>query len=101
MEAVGGDDNTRKSLSVLKPGGILVSITSDELAEEAAAQGKRSVHHFMHASAADLSAIAALIQDLKVRPVIDAVVPYREAVEAEKLSQEGHVLGKLVVDVRR
>jgi NADPH:quinone reductase-like Zn-dependent oxidoreductase len=101
LEAIGGDDNVRKSLSVLKPGGILVSITSDELADEAKAQGKRSVHHFMRYKAEQLTIIGNLIQDLRVRPVIDAVVPYREAIEAEKESQAGHVVGKLVVDVRR
>jgi NADPH:quinone reductase-like Zn-dependent oxidoreductase len=101
LEAVGGPENMLKSLSVLKPGGILVSITSAEPEEEAKAQGKRAVHHFMTENSAQLTEIAYLIQDLKVRPIIDAVLPYREAVEAQKLSQEGHVVGKLVVDVRR
>jgi len=59
------------------------------------------VHHFMSPSAAQLKCLADLIQDLKVRPVVDAVVPFHEAVAAEKESQEGHVVGKLVVDVRR
>jgi NADPH:quinone reductase-like Zn-dependent oxidoreductase len=100
LEAIGGEDNMAKSLSVLKPGGILVSITSPE-PSEAAAQGKRAEHLFMTPSAAVLNQLAALVQDLQVRPVIDAVVPFHEAVEAEKESQGGHVVGKLVVDVRR
>ena len=101
FETVGGDENMLRSLSVLKPGGILVSITTPPPVEEAAAQGKRAVHLSMKPSASQLTQLAALIQDLKVRPVIDAVVPYHEAVEAEKESQGGHVVGKLVVDVRR
>jgi len=101
LEAIGGPENMLKSLSVLKPGGILVSITSGEPAEEAEKQGKRAVHHFMKAIDTDLTKIAALIQDLQVRPVIDAILPFHEAVEAQRLSQEGHVVGKLVVDVRR
>lgn len=101
LEGVGGAENMLKSLSVLKPGGLLVSITSAEPSEDAEKQGKRAVYHFMKPSATDLSEIAALIQDLRVRPVIDSVVPFKSAVEAQKESQGGHVVGKMVVDVRR
>ncbi len=101
LEAVGGEENMKKSLSILKPGGILVSITSPEPAEAAAAEGKRAQYLFMKPTTANLTKIAHLVQDVKVRPVVDAVVPFHEAVEAEKESQEGHVVGKLVVDVRR
>jgi NADPH:quinone reductase-like Zn-dependent oxidoreductase len=101
LESIGGEENMRKSLSVLKPGGILVSISTPEPSAEAEAQGKRAVYHFMKQSSADLATIGGLIQDLRVRPVIDAVVPLHEAVEAHKECQSGHVVGKLVVDVRR
>lgn len=101
LETVGGDENMLKSLSVLKPGGILVSITSAEPAEEAAAQGKRAVHVFMNDNSADLDKLSALIQDLRVRPIIDTVVPFAKAIEAEKESQTGHAVGKLVIDMRR
>ena len=39
LESVGGEENMRKSLSILKPGGILVSISTPEPAEAAAAEG--------------------------------------------------------------
>ena len=101
LEAVGGDDNMAKSLSVLKPGGIIVSITSPEPTAEAEAQGKRAAYLFMKPSVEVLNELAGLIQDLKVRPVVDAVVPFSEAIEAERESQGGHVVGKLVIDVTR
>jgi NADPH:quinone reductase-like Zn-dependent oxidoreductase len=101
LESIGGDENMTKSLSVLKPGGILVSISSAEPTAEAEAQGKRAAYHFMRQDAGDLSTIADLIQDLKVRPVIGAVVPFNKAIDAEIEMQTGHVVGKLVVDVRR
>lgn len=101
LEAVGGEENMRKSLSVLKPGGILVSITSPEPTEEAEKQGKRAVYCFAKANTELLTEVSNMVQDLKIRPVIDAVVPFHEAIEAEKESQGGHVVGKLVVDVRR
>ncbi|MDR3688160.1 MAG: NADP-dependent oxidoreductase [Fimbriimonas sp.] len=101
LEGVGGEENMRKSLSVLKKGGILVSITSAEPTEAAEAQGKRAVYRFMQPDSAQLSQIAYLIQDLKVRPIISSVVPFREAIEAQMESQSGRVVGKLVVDVTR
>ena len=101
LESLGGDENMAKSLSILKPGGILVSISSPEPTEAAEAQGKRAAYLFMKQNSAQLTIIANLVQDLKIRPVIDAVVPYREAIDAQNECQAGHVVGKLVVDVRR
>lgn len=101
LEAVGGDENMTKSLSVLKPGGILVSITTPEPTEQAEAEGKRAAYCFMQANPEDLRHIADLIQDLIIRPIIDAVVPFNRAIDAQKESQAGHVVGKLVVDVSR
>jgi len=45
------------------------------LAAEAEAQGKRAAYLFMKPNASQLTQLGNLIQDLKVRPVIDAVVP--------------------------
>jgi len=101
LEAAGGEENMRKSLSVLKKGGILVSITTQEPTEEALAQGKRADYLFMKPNTGQLRQIANLIQDLQVRPVISSVVPFQEAVDAQKESQTGHVVGKLVIDVTR
>ena len=98
LESIGGDQMFR-SLACLKTGGILVSITAAPPAEEAVRQGKRAVHHMMQPSREDLEQIAHLIQDLKVRPVISAVVRFDEAIEAFKESQGGHTRGKLVVRV--
>ena len=55
----------------------------------------------MKPNTGQLRQIANLIQDLQVRPVISSVVPFQEAVDAQKESQTGHVVGKLVIDVTR
>ena len=101
LDAVGGEESGLKALSVLKPGGILVSIAGVSPTDEAESQGKRAVNCRMQANPVDLKHIADLIQDLIVRPIIDAVVPYNRAIDAQKESQNGHVVGKLVVDVTR
>jgi NADPH:quinone reductase-like Zn-dependent oxidoreductase len=100
LDLVGGETATR-SLASLKEGGILVSTVGAASEEDAKAQGKRSVNFMMQPSPEQLTKIGDLINDLKVRPVIDAVVPLIRAVEAQKEVQEGHTLGKMVVDVRR
>ncbi len=100
LDLVGGETANR-SLASLKPGGILVSTVGSGLKEEAEKQGKRTASFMMEADPEQLTKIAGLIQDLKVRPVIDAVVPLIRAVEAQKEVQQGHTIGKIVVDVRR
>jgi len=100
LDLIGGD-TAKRSLASLKPGGILVSTVRDEPKEEAAKQGKRTASFVMEANPEQLTRIAGLIQDLKVRPVIDTVVPLIRAVEAQKEVQQGHTIGKMVVDVRR
>ena len=96
LDTVGGETADR-SLACLKPGGILVSTVGAEPKKE----GIRNASFMMKPSKEQLEKISGLIQDLKVRPVIDAVVPLIRAVEAQKESQGGHIMGKLVVDVRR
>lgn len=96
LDLVGGE-TAERSMACLKPGGILVSTVG----AEPKADGKRSARFMMEANPEQLQKIADLIQDLKVRPVIDAVVPLIRAVEAQKEVQDGHTMGKMVVDVRR
>ncbi|RYG24655.1 NADP-dependent oxidoreductase [bacterium] len=96
LDTVGGE-TAERSLASLKSGGVLVSTVGAEPKRD----GVRSVSFMMKPSHDQLSKISDLIQDLKVRPVIDAVVPLIRAIEAQKESQTGHIMGKLVVDVRR
>ncbi len=96
LEMVGGE-TAERSMACLKPGGILVS-TVGHVPE---VEGKRGVSFMMQPSPEQLTKIGDLITDLRVRPVIDAVVPLIRAVEAQKEVQAGHTLGKMVVDVRR
>ena len=47
----------------------------------------------------DLEQIAALIDEGKVRPVIARVFPLEKAAEAQELSEQGHIAGKIVLKV--
>jgi NADPH:quinone reductase-like Zn-dependent oxidoreductase len=49
----------------------------------------------------DLDAIAKLIDESRIKPVIHKVFPLEQAAEAEWLGQEGHVQGKIVLQIRK
>ncbi|WP_280235732.1 NADP-dependent oxidoreductase [Nocardia cyriacigeorgica] len=101
IDTVGGAYGPR-SLRVLRPGGIVVSLASPAelaLAEPAAAQGKRAVFMIVESDQHGLREIAALAADGRLRPVIDTVLPLSEAARAHELIASGHTTGKVVLSV--
>lgn len=87
------------SWSVLKPGGILVSIVSPPSAEKAKALGARSAFVFIEPNAKILDQLAALVDAGKVRPIIGAEFALRDVVKAHALSETGRSIGKIVLYV--
>jgi len=93
-------DQVPNSLKTLKTGGRLVAISADPMADEAKAQGKTAVSFSMEPSTAQLRKLSDLIEDLKVRPVVDTIVHLERATEAMNELQKGHTLGKIGVRIR-
>lgn len=98
LDTMGGDTQER-SWSVLKPGGILVSIVGGDTEKQAQAHGRRGVNMFAQDSGAQLAEIAALIDAGKLKPHVERVFPLAEARAAQELSEQGHVRGKIVLQV--
>ena len=101
LDTLGGDTSTR-SLRVLRPGGLVVSILpggSDELYEEAGRLGVRALRMLVDASHSGLTAIAELVEAGKLRPVIAGTFPLADAAEAHRLGDTGRTTGKLVLTV--
>ena len=48
----------------------------------------------------ELEKISALIEAGKIRPVVERVFPLEQIAEAHRLSEAGHVRGKLVIKIR-
>ena len=110
-----------KSLSVLRPGGRLVSISGPPDPAFARAIGapwllrlavrllsarvrrlarRRQVRYdflFMRADGARLDQIAALVDAGVIRPVIDSVFPFARTPEALAYVETGHAKGKVIV----
>lgn len=98
LDTIGGDTQQR-SWQVLKKGGILISTVGISAPENAAKYGVRSVSFQVHPDGDVLRHITALIDAGKMRPVINTVMPLKDAVKAQELSQTGHVRGKIVLKV--
>ena len=113
-----------KSVSVLKPGGKLISISgppdaafakgvganwfvqqfmrvlSSTIRRKAKRKGVSYAFVFMKADSQQLSNITALIEAGIIRPVIDRVFPFKETNEALAYIETGRAKGKVVVKIR-
>ncbi|KAB1140341.1 NADP-dependent oxidoreductase [Streptomyces luteolifulvus] len=101
LDTIGGDTSVR-SLRVLRPGGVTVSILpvgSDEFHEEADRLGVRAVRMLVDASHSGMRAIAELVEAGKLRATIAGTFPLADAAEAHRLGDTGRTTGKLVLTV--
>ena len=98
FDTVGGDTQAR-SWSVLKSGGILVSVVDPPSETTAIERGVRSAFVFIQPNGEQLTAIARLIDEGRMKPIIHTVLPLREARQAHVISQGGHARGKIVLQI--
>ncbi|MEW2263585.1 NADP-dependent oxidoreductase [Streptomyces sp. NPDC047853] len=101
LDTIGGDTSLR-SLRVLRPGGIVVSILpvgSEEFFEEAERLGVRAARMLVDADRADLREIAHLVESGKLRATIAKTFPLAAAAEAHALGETGRTTGKIVLVV--
>ncbi|MFD8232455.1 NADP-dependent oxidoreductase [Streptomyces sp. NPDC059696] len=99
LDTIGGD-NALRSLRVLRPGGVLVSILpvgSDELYEEAGRLGVRALRMLVDADRGGMEAVAELVETGKLRATIAGTFPLADAAEAHALGDTGRTTGKLVL----
>lgn len=101
LDMIGGDYGPR-SLEVLRPNGILVSISgsgSDRLVtpEIACARGLRYTEFPMHPSGADLATLLDMVAAGPDRVKVADTMPWTEATAAHQHSESGRIRGKLVL----
>jgi NADPH:quinone reductase-like Zn-dependent oxidoreductase len=99
LDTIGGETQER-SWGVLKKGGVLISLVQPPSEGKAKQFGVRGIMCSLRPDGAQLATIAALIDSAKLRPAIDRILPLSEAQRAHELSQNGHVLGKIVLRVK-
>jgi NADPH:quinone reductase-like Zn-dependent oxidoreductase len=94
-----GVQTQKRSLQVLKNGGRLVTTVKPENEKEAEQKNIHIEGYMAQSYPEELEQIAALIDEGKVSPVIGKIFPLEQAAEAQQLSKEGHVRGKIVLKV--
>lgn len=122
LDSVGGD-NLAKSLTVLKPGGLAISVVgppdpdfarqlgkpllrpvmallSRKIRSRARRLGVRYSFFFMHASGEQLTTLAALYDDGTLRPTLDRTFPFNETPAAMTYVEQGRAKGKIVIDLK-
>lgn len=87
------------SVKVLKPGGTLVSTVGIQDPEALEPKNIRGAAYMAQSVPADLEQIAKLIDSGVVIPVVSCILPLKDAAEAQRLSEEGHTRGKIVLQV--
>jgi len=98
LDTVSGDYPAR-SLRTMRPGGVLICLRPfpAEVATEAARRGVRAEALLVEADRGGMTAIADLVTQGKLRPVIAGTFPLADAAKAHELGDGGHVAGKLVL----
>lgn len=115
-----GPASLAKSLTVLRPGGLAISVSgppdpsfarqlgkpflapvmavlSRKVRRRAKKLGVRYSFFFMHADGARLAALAALYDDGTLRPVLDRTFDFDQTLEAVAHVEQGRARGKVVV----
>src|SRR5262249_46050679 len=99
LDTVGGDTQLR-SLRVLKPGGILVSVVSPVPEAIQKRNGVRVVYFYVSVTRARLNGITELFDSGKLVPDVGTVLPLEEArIAHEMLGGAPHKRGKIVLSI--
>jgi NADPH:quinone reductase-like Zn-dependent oxidoreductase len=99
LDTVGGDTQQR-SLRVLKPGGVLVSVVSSVPEPTQNLYGIRAAYFYVDVTTARLNKITELFDSGKLHTDVGTVLPLEQARTAhEMLSGAPHKRGKIVLSV--
>jgi NADPH:quinone reductase-like Zn-dependent oxidoreductase len=120
LDSLGGEI-LQKSLSVVKPGGLVIGIVgppdpafaeelgapwyvrlaiavlSRRVRAQAKRRGARYSFLFMRASGAQLRQLTALVDDGSLHPVVDRIFPFEATLDALAYLEQGRARGKVVV----
>ena len=98
LDTVGGETLAR-SIAVVKPGGMVVSITGAPDPKALEARGVRGKRMIGHPDAAALAELAALVEAKRLAPVVSQVHALADGAKAHQAVATGHTRGKIVLRV--
>lgn len=98
FDTIGGEVQ-EAAWSILKPGGIQVSIISPPSEEKAAQLGVRAGFVFIGPNAPVLERLATMVDGGRLRPIVGAEFALEDIAAAHALSESGRAVGKIVLYV--
>ncbi|XYJ09082.1 NADP-dependent oxidoreductase [Telluria sp. B2] len=98
FDTIGGEVQ-EAAWSILKPGGIQVSIISPPSEEKANAMGLRAGFVFIGPNAPVLERLAGMVDSGRLRPIVGAEFALEDIAAAHALSESGRAVGKIVLYV--
>lgn len=99
LDTIGGDTFER-SWGVLKPGGFLVTTVASIPEGEPEKRGVRAKTLMTQSDGKELAQIASIIDERKIKPIVETVLPMADARKAHEMSEALHTRGKIVLRVR-
>ena len=97
FDSIGGETQ-KKSWGIIKKGGILVSTVGAD-PKEAEAHGVKAKSFMLNSNGARLQQMAGLVDEGKLKVIIEKEFPLTEIQAAHELSEGGHSVGKIIVAV--
>jgi NADPH:quinone reductase-like Zn-dependent oxidoreductase len=94
-----GKDTLARSYSVVKKGGIVMSLVARPDPDELKKHGIRGAGISVHPDSEDLTEIAQLIDNGKIKPIVTQVVSLTDAVAAQQQAATHHTRGKIVLRI--
>lgn len=94
-----GKDTQERSFQVLKPGGMLVSLVSPPSEEKAKEYNVRAKMILVRPEGDKLAEVGRLIDDGRLKTLVEHVLPLEDAKKALDMSQTGRTRGKIVLRV--
>jgi NADPH:quinone reductase-like Zn-dependent oxidoreductase len=101
LDTIGGE-TTRRSMQIVKPGGIVVSLLEQppqDLAKALDIRAMKNTAALPFPSTNLLQTIAQLIAEDQIKATIMQTFPLYQADQAHTLSQQGHGRGRIVLRV--
>jgi NADPH:quinone reductase-like Zn-dependent oxidoreductase len=101
LDSLGGEI-ARRSISVLRPGGILITIVGRrdvDLATRTRAAGRRFAGLSVEPDYPGLEALAGLVDSGQLRVHLQTTLPLAEAAKAHQLLESGRTTGKIVLTI--
>ncbi|MGY8846719.1 MAG: NADP-dependent oxidoreductase [Bacteroidia bacterium] len=112
-----GQEYTSEAFQVVKQGGQVISVVGpldeetatmfgmadyklpEELATLSAEKDASYKFIFMHPNGAHLAEIKTMIEDEKIRPIVDTIYPFAESIDAFTHLATGRAKGKIVIKI--